>query len=46
MNLKLKEKLAIVTGSHGSIGQAICLKLNQIMVSMRNLHKCTRMVII
>jgi NAD(P)-dependent dehydrogenase (short-subunit alcohol dehydrogenase family) len=29
MNLKLKEKLAIVTGSHGSIGQAICLKLNQ-----------------
>ena len=29
MNQKLNEKLAIVTGSHGSIGQAICLKLNQ-----------------
>ena len=29
MNQKLNGKLAIVTGSHGSIGQAICLKLNQ-----------------
>lgn len=39
MNQKLNEKLAIITGSHGSIGQAICLKLNQMGYDVLGIDK-------